>query len=155
MTSKFHIQIRSGELKEDNRKRIHSITNPTNSHQPEIKIQLPVAYKGPNVNSEEIYYTPEHYYVAAISGCFFTTFSVVSSMSNFSYISLEIQAIGYMKEIEDEKIMDKIKQTITLTISSSKYEKKARKLLEITENRCPLVKSVKTRIENTYEILTK
>ncbi|MFO8018500.1 MAG: OsmC family protein [Promethearchaeia archaeon] len=97
-------------------------------------------------------YTPEHYFIAAISGCFFTTFSVVSYNSDFRYNSLKIKAVGQLGTSTGKKMMEKIEQDIELSIPSKVNERKAKRILEITEERCPLAKSVKTKIKNQFEI---
>ncbi len=155
MADEFNLLLRSGPLTENPRKRIHKINNPKNSSLPELTFQLPVAYEGPEGQNREKLYTPEHYFLAAISGCFFTTFTVVCSNSNFNYTELEIESKGYVGTSTGVKMMEKIEQDITLTIPSSMREKKARRILEITENRCPLAKSIKTKLINTYNIFTE
>lgn len=153
MADEFQLKIISGEITKNNRKRIHTIKNPTNPSLPELNVQLPIAYEGPEGENGEIQYTPEHYFIAAISGCFFTTFSVVSSNSNFSYKTLIIDSIGTVGTSTGEKMMEKIEQNITLTISASERKRKAKRILEITEERCPLVKSIKTKVINNYHII--
>jgi len=53
------------------------------------------------------------------------------------------------------KIMEKIENKITLIISSTEKKKKALKVLKLTEKACPLANSVKTKIENTYNIVVE
>lgn len=155
MGQHFTLKIESGPIKENNRKRVHTFNESSNPNLESLKLQLPVAYQGPEGKYGEKNYTPEHYFIAAISGCFFTTFSVVSSNSNMKYNSLIIEAKGTVGTSTGEKIMEQIEQTITLSIPKNVREKKAHRVLEITENRCPLAKSVKTKIINTYNIITE
>ncbi|MHA1796521.1 MAG: OsmC family protein [Promethearchaeota archaeon] len=118
-----------------------------------ITIQLPIGYNGPkNDEGLEIYHTPEDLYLGALSGCLFTTFSVVASNSNFRYDNLEIQTEGIMDVVDDVKMMTEIHQTITLTIPAGSNPKKAQRILEIAEKRCPLANSVKTKIINDYRV---
>ena len=153
MADEFQLKLISGEITREPRKRIHTVTNPLNNTFPELKLQLPVAYEGPEGEKGEIVFTPEHFFIAGISGCFLTTFSVVSSNSNFKYNSLSINAKGFVGTSTGEKMMEKIEQNITLKIPSSEREHKAERVLQITEDRCPLAKSVKTKIFNTYNII--
>jgi organic hydroperoxide reductase OsmC/OhrA len=155
VADKFSIEIKSGEFTENPRHRIHSINDPSNSSLPELKLQLPISYEGPEGEEGEKVYTPEHYFISSISGCFFTTFSVVCSNSNFNYNSLKITARGFVGTSTGEKMMEKIEQDIKLTIPSSMNEKKAQRILEMTEKRCPLAKSVKSKIVNSYEIIVE
>lgn len=120
---------------------------------PPITIQLPVGYNGPkNDNGTELYHTPEDLYLGALSGCFFTTFSVVAHNSNFDYKQMEIQTEGIMEEVNGVKMMSEIHQKIILTVKEGTNMQKAYKILEIAEKRCPLANSVKTKILNEYKV---
>ena len=120
---------------------------------PDIKVQLPVTYNGlKNDDGNEKFYTPEHLFLGAVAGCFFTTFSVVSTNSKFKYADMQIEATGVVDVVGDVKMMATIAQTITLTLPVGSNGKKAKKILEITDARCPLANSVKTQISNTYII---
>jgi organic hydroperoxide reductase OsmC/OhrA len=155
MADNFNIFLWSGEYTENPRKRIHSIINPINSSLPELTFQLPITYEGPEGIEGEKKYTPEDYFLAAISGCFFTTFSVVCSNSNFNYKKLEINSTGYVGTSTGIKMMEKIEQDIKLTIPKTLSQKKAKKILEMTEKRCPLAQSIKTEVKNTYHIFSE
>ena len=153
----FKIKIRQTEddkVSENNRKRLSTISVSNNFLLSELKVQLPVAYEGPQAdNGLEKFYTPEHYFIAGIASCFFTTFSVVSSNSNLKYIEMQIEAQGLIDTSSGVKMMEKIEQEIILTVPSNVSEKKALKVLELTEKRCPLGNSVKTKIENHYKVI--
>jgi len=149
-------QRESETLKQNNRKRIQTIQIPDSINLPEFDFQLPLAYDGPKgEDGLRKYYTPEHFFLAAVSGCFFTTFSVVSSNSKLKYKTLKINAEGCMDASTGIKIMEKIENKITLIISSTEKKKKALKVLKLTEKACPLANSVKTKIENTYNIVVE
>jgi organic hydroperoxide reductase OsmC/OhrA len=149
-------QRESETLKQNNRKRIQTIQIPDSINLPEFDFQLPLAYDGPKgEDGLRKYYTPEHFFLAAVSGCFFTTFSVVSSNSKLKYKTLKINAEGCMDTSTGIKIMEKIENKITLIISSTEKKKKALKVLKLTEKACPLANSVKTKIENTYNIVVE
>jgi organic hydroperoxide reductase OsmC/OhrA len=149
-------QRESETLKQNNRKRIQTIQIPDSIYLPEFNFQLPLAYDGPKgEDGLRKYYTPEHFFLAAVSGCFFTTFSVVSSNSKLKYKTLKINAEGCMDTSTGIKIMEKIENKITLIIPSTEKKKKALKVLKLTEKACPLSNSVKTKIENTYNIVVE
>ncbi len=123
---------------------------------PKISLQLPLDYGGLfDENKKNLTYIPEDMYLASITGCFFTTFSVVSQNSNLEYESINISAIGKMGVIDDIKMITEISMNIILTLPKGmeKIEGKAMKVLEITEKRCPVSNSVKTIIKNTYTII--
>ena len=127
-----------------------------NSSYPKIKLQLPESYGGLcDKDKNNLTFCPEDLYLGALSGCFFTTFNVVSKNSNLEYEKIEITSKGIMDVMDDVKQMIEISQDITLTLPKSmeKHEGKAKKVLEITDKRCPLANSVKTIIKNTYTII--
>ena len=118
-----------------------------------VTFQLPCGYGGPKgENDQPLHYTPEHLYLGAIAGCFFTTFNVVSTNSNFTYESLKIDNAGKIDVVDGVKMMTEITQQITLRISNPESETKALKILKKTEHYCPLGNSVKTKIINNYII---
>jgi len=122
---------------------------------PKISIQLPPDYGGLiDENKNNLTYTPEDMYMAAVTGCYFTTFSVVSQNSNLQYESIKISSTGKMGVVDDVKMVTEITLNITLTLpkGAEKNESKAMKVLEIAEKRCPIANSVKTIIKNTYTI---
>ena len=141
---------------ENSRRRLNTIRVPSNSSLQELKVQLPIAYEGPKGdNNLEKFYTPEHYFIMGVSACFFTTFSVVSSNSNMNYKRITIESKGYIGTSTGIKMMEKIEQNITLIIPQDVRENTALKVLKITEKRCPLANSVKTKIINIYNIITE
>ena len=154
MVDAFKIEIfqtQEDKTAENNKKRFSTIRVPDNSSLNEFRVQLPISYEGPeNKHGLERMYTPEHFFVSAVSSCFFTTFSVVSSNSNLKYLDLHIDAKGIMGASTGVKMMENIDQLVTLTIPSNVSEKKALKVLELTEKRCPLANSVKSVVENKY-----
>jgi organic hydroperoxide reductase OsmC/OhrA len=130
-------------------------TTTVNKMLPKIRIQLPQVYGGLcDENKNHLTYTPEDMYITAITGCFFTTFSVVSQNSNLQYERINISATGLIDVVDDVKMVTKITQNIILTLPKGleKNESKAMKVLEITEKRCLMANSVKTIIKNIYTI---
>lgn len=146
-------QSKEDAANESNLMRSNTMSDPTNSTLPDVKIQLPASFKGPkNAEGKDNYYTPEHMFLAAVSGCFFTTFSAISNHSNLKYKTIEIESKGMMDKVDGKSIMAKIEQKIVLTIPSMENTKKAEKILEKVENNCPLANSTKSEIHNTYEV---
>lgn len=154
MDEDFQLRIRSDEKFQNIRKRTHTIEIPNISqYTSNYKVQVPKSYDGLEVNNCEKYLTPEHYYLAAISGCFSTTFSVIASNSDLNYNDLEIQTRSFIKSVSTGKIIDKVTQKIILKIPPSISKEKAKKVLKATEKACPIANSIKTKIENKYSII--
>ena len=147
------IQTDEDRKKESNFERTCTII--VSNSLPKISIQLPSNYGGLlDENNNNLTYTPEDMYLAAITGCFFTTFSVVSQNSNLHYETIKISSTGIIDVIDDVKMVTEISMNITLTLPKGmeKNKEKAMKVLDITEKRCPIGNSVKTKIKNTYTL---
>ncbi len=130
-------------------------TTTVNKMFPKIRLQIPQEYGGLcDENKNNLTYTPEDMYITAVTGCFFTTFSVVSQNSNLLYKRIKISATGIMDVVNDVKQVTEITQNIILTLTNGteKNERKAMKVLEIAEKRCPIANSLNTKIKNTYTI---
>ncbi|MHA1476189.1 MAG: OsmC family protein [Promethearchaeota archaeon] len=130
-------------------------TTNVNKMFPNIRIQLPPDYGGlTDENKNNLTYTPEDIYLTAVTGCFFTTFSVVSQNSDLQYERINISATGKIDVVDDVKMISEISQNIILTLpkGSEKSEKKALKVLEIAEKRCVVANSIKTKVSNTFTI---
>jgi len=150
----FQIELKQEANDASNADTLHRfITMRASEKDLSLKIQLPAGFNGPTSEKGfEIQYTPEELYLASLSGCFFTTFNVVSKNSKLSYVSIEIASKGTMEIINEEKMMTHIQQDIKLLVPASTSGPFAQKILEIAEKRCPLANSVKTIIQNTYTI---
>ncbi|MHA1339136.1 MAG: OsmC family protein [Promethearchaeota archaeon] len=143
----------TGQEDENLLHRLNTITVPDNDSQPEIIVQVPVSYNGPKGdNNKEIYYTPEHLFLSGVSGCFINTFSVIANNSNLKFLKIVINTEGKLEKVNGITQMTEIKQNIELTVPNTEYEKKGKKILEMTERYCPLANSVKSKIQNTYKI---
>jgi organic hydroperoxide reductase OsmC/OhrA len=148
----FFTQTSEDTAPQNNRERF--ITLVCEAHMPELKVQLPVGYEGPATADQKAQvHTPEHLFLGSISGCFFTTFSVISSNSQLSYNSLSIKTVGTMEIVNEVKQMSRIQQDITLTLPFGSNAKKAQRILEKTEELCPLANSITSKIDNTYSII--
>ena len=42
-------------------------------------------------------WTPEHFLMAAVAGCFTTTFAAIAEFSKFEFMSLEVSATGHSR----------------------------------------------------------
>lgn len=156
MTADYELTIKSGEDTGNILSRVHTVAAVNQGSLPELKLQLPLTYEGPSDEEGNVLnYTPEHYFVAAVAGCFFTTFSVVAKRSGIDYISLTLNAKGHMDDSTGQVMMEKIENTITLVIPPNINAKKAERVLKATERNCPLARSVKSEVINVYHVITQ
>jgi len=114
---------------------------------------MPIAFGGrKNEYNKEIHYTPEDLFIGSIASCFISTFTKISSNSNFNFRKIKIESEGILKKVNDINQFVKITQNIELTISNKNEINKAKKILEMVEKFCPLANSVKVNIQNNYKI---
>ena len=151
---KFQLQVKQNlDEPSDLKNLLKTATMSMDEHHPPVTFQLPCSYGGPKgENNQPVHYTPEHLYLGAVAGCFFTTFNVISTNSNLTYESLNIDIDGTIEVVDGVKMMTEITQKIILRISNPDSETKAMKILKKTEKYCPLANSVKTTIINHYII---
>jgi organic hydroperoxide reductase OsmC/OhrA len=60
-----------------------------------IAFSSPVEFQG-----QPGMWTPEHFLIAAVAGCFVTTFISIAELSKFEVVSLEVSAVGELEKVE-------------------------------------------------------
>lgn len=64
-------------------------------------IQPPIAFSAPpEFQGEPGRWTPEHFFLASVAGCFVSTFSGIANFSKFDFLSLELEAEGTIEKDE-------------------------------------------------------
>jgi organic hydroperoxide reductase OsmC/OhrA len=91
-------------------------------------------------------WTPEHLFVAAVNSCLMSTFLLVADNSKFKFTSFESNAVGKIEKLDGKLAVTEIVLKPTLTISSARYEAKAKRVLEMSEKACVIANSIKTKI---------
>lgn len=135
--------------------RVGTLSEPTNSNFPKIKVQSPAEFKGPaDGNQKSLDWTPEDLFVSSVAVCFFTTFVSIAERSNLPYKGLEIVATGKLEKVEGTgQMFTEIEENIMLTIVSEDDRGKAQKILEKAETNCLIANSMKSKIIPHFEIL--
>lgn len=95
-------------------------------------------------------WSPEHLFVAAISGCLMTTFLAIAENSTLEFTSFGCQATGKLEMVEGKLMMSEILLKPTVVISNEKYRDKAIRIIKKAEDACLISHSVKSNI--TLEI---
>lgn len=91
-------------------------------------------------------WSPEHLFVAAISGCLMTTFLAIAENSTLEFTSFSCQAKGKMERIQGKLMMSEILLKPTVVIHNEKYTDKAMRILKKAEDACLIAHSVKSKI---------
>jgi peroxiredoxin-like protein len=96
-------------------------------------------------------WSPEHLFVASISGCLMTTFLAIAENSTLDFISFSCQAKGKLEMLEGRSMMSEILLKPTVVIHNEQYKDKAIRILKKAEDACLISNSVKSKI--TMEIM--
>jgi organic hydroperoxide reductase OsmC/OhrA len=96
------------------------------------------------------YWSPEHLFVAAASICLSTTFLHIAQNSNLKIEKYRIEstAIADSVEIEgvDRTMITEIREKFYLQLTDSKFEKKAKRVVEKSIENCIIANSVKSKV---------
>lgn len=91
-------------------------------------------------------WSPEHLFVAAVSGCLMTNFLAIAENSTLDFISFGCLAKGKMETVEVKLMMSEILLKPTLVIQDELYRNKATHILKKAENACLITHSIKSKI---------
>jgi peroxiredoxin-like protein len=95
-------------------------------------------------------WSPEHLYVAAISGCLMTTFLAIAENSSLEFASFKCQAQGKLEMVEGKYMMSEILLKPTVVIHNDDHLNKATRILKKAEDACLITHSIKSKV--TMEI---
>ncbi len=96
-------------------------------------------------------WSPEHLFVAAISGCLMTTFLAIAENSTLELTSFKCQAKGKLERVEGKLMMSEILLTPTVVIHNDDSRDKAIRILKKAKDACLIAHSMKSKI--TMEII--
>lgn len=91
-------------------------------------------------------WSPEHLFVAAISGCLMTTFLAIAENSILDFTSFSCQAIGKLEMIESKFMMSEILLKPMVVITNEIHRNKAIRILKKAEDACLITNSIKSKI---------
>src|SRR5204863_6401775 len=94
-------------------------------------------------------WSPEDLLLAAIAGCYTTTFRALSEYSKFEYTDLEIEAFGTVSKAESGYAFDQVVIRPKLTLSNEEDQPRALRLFE--RAKCLSLVQRALSIPQTYE----
>jgi len=100
-------------------------------------------------------WSPEHLFVAAISGCLMTTFLAIAENSSLEFTSFSCLATGKLDMIEGQLMMSEILLKPTVVIHNELHRNKAMRILKKAEDSCLIARSMKTKITMEITIQVK
>lgn len=114
-----------------------------------IEVATPPEFPG----GMEGIWSPEHLFVAAVSGCLMTTFLAIAENSTLEFASFNCKAKGKLEMIEGKLMMSEILLKPTVVINNEDFRDKAIRVVKKAENACLISNSIKSKI--TMEITIK
>jgi len=110
-------------------------------------VDQPIAFSAPlEFQGQSGMWTPEHFLVAAVAGCFVTTFIAIAEMSKFEVVSLEASAVGALGKVEHGLQFTRVVIRPVLTIARDSDRERALRLIEKTERACLVARSLSSQI---------
>lgn len=118
--------------------------------QPSIAFSAPPEFQGTSGC-----WTPEHFFVSAVAGCFISTFSGIAHFSKFEFLSLELEVEGVIGKDEGGWRFTQVNLRPRIRISLEKERERAQRLLEKAEKTCLVTRSLSSRVVLEPEILVE
>lgn len=110
-------------------------------------IPQPIVFSAPpEFAGEPRVWTPEHFFVAALAACFVSTFSGMSDISKFHFVSLEVDAEGTLEKDASGWKFTEIKLRPALKVSQEKDRERGIRLLEKAERTCLIARSITAKV---------
>ena len=100
----------------------------------------------PEFHGQAGLWTPEHFLMAAVAGCFVTTFVAIAEASKFEMLSLEVFAAGVLEKGEGGLQFMRITIHPSLTIARESDRERALRLMEKTERSCLVARSLRSQV---------
>jgi organic hydroperoxide reductase OsmC/OhrA len=95
-------------------------------------------------------WSPEHLFVASVSGSLMTTFLAIAEESTLEFKSFSCSAKGKLEPVDGKLIMSEVYLKATVVIQEPKFANKAMRILKKAEDGCLIIRSIKARV--TMEI---
>lgn len=100
-------------------------------------------------------WSPEHLFVAAISGCLMTTFLAIAENSKLEFTSFSCQAKGKLENVEGKLMMSEVILNPTVIIQNELHKDKATRILKKAEDACLISNSIRSKITMEALIVVK
>ena len=91
-------------------------------------------------------WSPEHFFTAAVNGCFMTTFLAIAENSKLSFTSFHCTADGKLEKVDGKYLMTEVALKPILVIESESDREKAERILQKSETACLISNSIKSKV---------
>jgi peroxiredoxin-like protein len=119
-------------------------------------IEQPIKFSSPpEFLGERGLWTPEHFLVAAVAGCFVSTFAAMAEMSKLEVLSFEVFATGSLEKIEGGLRFNRVIIRPEVVVYREADRDRALRLLEKAEHTCLIARSLRSEIVLEPEVLVQ
>jgi peroxiredoxin-like protein len=91
-------------------------------------------------------WSPEHFFTAAVNGCFMTTFLAIAENSKLEFKSFTCSSEGKLEKVDGKYIMSEIVLMPKLEILHIADIDKAERILQKSESACLISNSIKSKV---------
>jgi len=91
-------------------------------------------------------WSPEHLLVAAVAGCFMTTFLAIAENSKLDFEDFDCGAVGKLESIDGKLQISEVKLFPTLLLTDESDQDKAQRVLQKTEKNCLISNSIRAQV---------
>ena len=100
-------------------------------------------------------WSPEHLFVAAVSGCLMTTFLAIAENSALKFSSFSCKARGKLETVEGKLRITEILLNPTVVINDENHRDKAMRIIKKAEDACLITRSITSKITMEINIEVK
>ncbi len=122
---------------------------------PELLNKIDVATPPQFPKGLEGVWSPEHFFTAAVNGCFMTTFLAIAENSKLSFTSFHCTADGKLEKVDGKYLMTEVALKPILVIESESDREKAERLLQKSETACLISNSIKSKVSLITDVRVK
>lgn len=91
-------------------------------------------------------WSPEHFFTAAVNGCFMTTFLAIAENSKLSFTSFHCTADSKLEKVDGKYLMTEVVLKPIIVIESESDREKAERILQKSETACLISNSIKSKV---------
>ncbi|WP_320814754.1 OsmC family protein [Flavobacterium sp.] len=100
-------------------------------------------------------WTPEHLFVAAVSGCLMTTFLAIAENSTLDFVKFSCEAKGKLEMVDGKLLMTEIVLKPTVVIHEEVHKNKAIRIIKKAEDSCLISRSIKSKVITEINVLVQ
>ncbi len=122
---------------------------------PELLNKIDVATPPQFPKGLEGVWSPEHFFTAAVNGCFMTTFLAIAENSKLSFTSFQCTADGKLEKVDGKYLMTEVVLKPILVIEAESDREKAERILQKSESACLISNSIKSKVSLITDVRVK